>query len=58
MPTHPIACYKKHERLFALYQRLPRDKNQAISLSELMKSYGQNPASYPNERKNLENDLI
>ena len=58
MPTHPIASYKKHERLFALYQCLPRDKNQAISLSELMKSYGQNPASYLNERKNLENDLI
>lgn len=58
MPTHPIASYKKHERLFELYQCLPRDRNEAISLSELMKSYGQNPDSYQNERKNLENDLI
>jgi predicted DNA-binding transcriptional regulator YafY len=58
MPTHPIASYNKSERLFILYQRLPRDKANAISLSELMSAYGNDPKGFANERKNLENDLI
>ena len=58
MTTHPIASYTKAERLFILYQRLPRDKAKAISLTELMSAYGDNPDSFASERKNLENDLI
>lgn len=58
MFNHPIATYNKSERLFALYQRLPRDKAKAISLTELMKAYGDDPNKFANERKNLENDLI
>lgn len=57
MPTHPIASYNKSARLFILYQRLPRSKDNAISLTELMSVYGDNPNHYTNERKNLENDL-
>lgn len=57
MPTHSIASYNKSARLFALYQRLPRYKDKAISLTELMSVYGDNPDHYANERKNLENDL-
>lgn len=57
MPTHPIASYNKSARLFALYQRLPRSKEKAISLTELMSVYSDNPEHYANERKNLENDL-
>jgi len=57
MPTHPIASYNKSARLFMLYQRLPRHKDKAISLTELMSVYGDNPDHYLNERKNLENDL-
>lgn len=58
MPTQPIASYNKSERLFMLYQRLPRNKDKAISLTELMAVYGDNPESFASERKNLENDLI
>ncbi|WP_201555535.1 helix-turn-helix transcriptional regulator [Psychrobacter sp. 72-O-c] len=58
MSIHPIASYNKSERLFILYQRLPRDKAKAISLTELMNAYGNDPNSFANERKNLENDLI
>lgn len=58
MPNHPIASYNKSTRLFALYQCLPRDKARAISLTELMKAYGDDPNKFSNERKNLENDLI
>ena len=58
MPNHPIATYNKSERLFALYRFLPRDKANAMSLTELMKAYGDNPNKFSNERKNLENDLI
>lgn len=57
MPTHPIASYNKSARLFMLYQRLPRSKEKAISLTELMSVYDDNPEHYANERKNLENDL-
>ena len=57
MPTHPIANYTKSARLFALYQCLPRSEADAISLTELMIAYGDNPDNYTNERKNLENDL-
>lgn len=57
MPAHPIASYKKSERLFLLYQYLPRGKNHAKSLSEMMTDYGYNPAKYNSERKTLENDL-
>ncbi|GLR28199.1 WYL domain-containing protein [Psychrobacter sp. Sarcosine-02u-2] len=57
MSTYPIATYNKSTRLFALYQRLPRSKDKAISLTELMNVYGDNPDHYTNERKNLENDL-
>lgn len=57
MPTHPIVTYNKSARLFALYQRLPRHKDKAISLTELMSVYGDNPDHCANERKNLENDL-
>ena len=57
MSTHSIATYNKSTRLFALYQRLPRSKDKAISLTELMNVYGNNPNHYANERKNLENDL-
>ena len=58
MPTHPIANYKKSERLFTLYQCLPRSEADAMSLTELMVGYGDNPDNFANERKNLENDLI
>ncbi len=58
MPTHVIASYTKSERLFILYQRLPRDEAKAISLTKLMSIYGNNPESFSSERKNLENDLI
>ena len=57
MPTYPVASYNKSTRLFMLYQRLPRSKDKAISLTELMNVYGNNPNHYANERKNLENDL-
>lgn len=57
MPTHPIGSYNKSERLFILYQRLPRNKVKAISLTELMSAYGDNPKNFASERKNLENDL-
>ena len=58
MHTHPIASYTKSARLFALYQCLPRSEAHAISLTELMIGYGDNPNNFANERKNLENDLI
>ena len=58
MPTHPIASYTKSERLFILYQRLPRSEAKAISLTEMMSAYGDNPKNFASERKNLENDLI
>jgi len=58
MPTHAIASYTKSERLFILYQYLPRDKDKAVSLTELMTAYGNDPKHFANERKNLENDLI
>ena len=58
MPTHPIAKYTKSARLFALYQCLPRSEANAMSLTELMVGYGDNPDNFANERKNLENDLI
>lgn len=58
MPTHPMASYTKSTRLFALYQCLPRSEADAVSLTELMIGYGDNPDNFANERKNLENDLI
>lgn len=58
MLIHPIASYNKSERLFILYQYLPRDKAKAISLTELMSAYGNDLKGFANERKNLENDLI
>lgn len=58
MPAHPIASYTKSVRLFALYQCLPRSEADAVSLTELMQNYGDDPGNYTNERKNLENDLI
>ncbi len=58
MPTHSIASYTKSERLFILYQLLPRNEAKAISLTELMSAYGDNPDSFASERKNLENDLL
>lgn len=58
MPTYPIANYKKSERLFALYQCLPRSEADAMSLTELMVGYGNDSDNFANERKNLENDLI
>ncbi|WP_394210454.1 helix-turn-helix transcriptional regulator [Psychrobacter piscatorii] len=58
MPTYSIASYKKSERLFALYQCLPRSEADAMSLTELMVGYGDDPDNYINERKKLENDLI
>ena len=58
MPAHPIASYTKSARLFALYQSLPRSEADALSLTELMQNYGDDPDNYTNERKNLENDLI
>src|SRR5690606_4024863 len=58
MPTQPIASYTKSTRLFALYQCLPRSEANAMSLTELMVGYGDNPDNLANERKNLENDLI
>lgn len=58
MPTYPIASYTKSARLFALYQSLPRSETDAVSLTELMQNYGNDPDNYTNERKNLENDLI
>ena len=58
MPNHQIATYNKSERLFILYQHLPRDKANAISLTELMMAYGYDANKFDNERKNLENDLI
>ena len=48
MPTHAIASYNKSERLFILYQRLPRDKAKAISLTELMSSYGDDSKDFAN----------
>lgn len=58
MPTHPISNYKKSERLFALYQCLPRSKEQAVSLTELMAKYVSDSDSFASQRKNLENDLF
>ncbi|WP_198335223.1 helix-turn-helix transcriptional regulator [Psychrobacter namhaensis] len=58
MPAHPIASYTKSARLFVLYQCLPRSEADAVSLTELMQNYGDDPDNYTNERKNLENDLI
>ena len=58
MSTHPIASYTKSTRLFALYQCLPRSEADAMSLTELMVSYGDDSDNFANERKNLENDLI
>lgn len=58
MPNHPIASYNKSERLFALYQCLPRDKGNSMSLTEIMYVYGDDANKFANERKNLENDLI
>ncbi|MFZ2844092.1 helix-turn-helix transcriptional regulator [Psychrobacter sp.] len=58
MPTHAIASNTKSTRLFALYQCLPRSEADAMSLTELMVGYGDNPDNFANERKNLENDLI
>lgn len=58
MPTHPIANYKKSERLFALYQCLPRSKERAVSLTELMAKYASDSDSFASQRKNLENDLF
>ena len=58
MRAHPIASYTKSTRLFALYQCLPRSEANAISLTELMVSYGDDSNNFANERKNLENDLI
>lgn len=58
MPNHPIASYNKSERLFALYQCLPRDKANSMSLTEIMYVYGDDANKFANERKNLENDLI
>jgi len=58
MPTYPIANYKKSERLFALYQCLPRSEADAMSLTEPMVGYGDDSDNFANERKNLENDLI
>ena len=57
MPNHQIATYNKSERLFILYQRLPREQAKAISLTELMNIYNDEPDSYASKRKNLENDL-
>ena len=57
MSNDPIASYNKSIRLFALYQCLPRDKDKAISLTELMEAYGDDADKLNNERKNLENDL-
>lgn len=58
MPTNPIASHNKSERLFILYQCLPRGKENALSLTELMSTYGNDPACFTSERKNLENDLL
>lgn len=58
MPAHSIASYTKSARLFALYQCLPRSEADAVSLTELMQNYGDDPGNYTNERKNLENDLM
>ena len=58
MPTHPIASYNKSARLFALYQCLPRSEVEAVSLTELMRNYGDDTNNHTSERKNLENDLI
>ena len=57
MSNDPIASCNKSTRLFALYQRLPRDKDKAISLTELMEVYSNDTHKFKNERKNLENDL-
>ena len=57
MSNDLIASYNKSTRLFALYQRLPRDKDKAISLTELMEAYSNDTDKFKNERKNLENDL-
>lgn len=57
MLNHAIASYTKSERLFILYQCLPREQSKALSLTELMIDYGNNSESFANERKNLENDL-
>ncbi|MUG32085.1 helix-turn-helix transcriptional regulator [Psychrobacter sanguinis] len=58
MSAHPISNYKKSERLFALYQCLPRSKAQALSLTELMDKYASDTDNVANQRKNLENDLF
>ena len=58
MPVSPIASYNKLERLFILYQYLPRGQEQALSLTELMSTYGNTPACFANERKSLEYDLL
>ncbi|WP_438012832.1 hypothetical protein [Psychrobacter raelei] len=58
MSAHPISSYKKSERLFALYQYLPRSKAQATSLTELMDKYARDTDNISSQRKNLENDLL
>ena len=58
MPSHPITSYNKSARLFALYQYLPRSEAEAVSLTELMRNYGDDTNNHTSERKNLENDLI
>lgn len=58
MSAHPISSYKKSERLFALYQYLPRSKAQATSLTELMDKYASDTDNISSQRKNLENDLL
>ena len=57
MSNDQIASYNKSTRLFTLYQRLPRDKDKAISLTKLMEVYSNDTDKFKNERKNLENDL-
>ncbi|BFM03391.1 hypothetical protein Psyaliredsea_20380 [Psychrobacter alimentarius] len=51
MPACPIASYTKSARLFALYQCLPRSEADAVSLTQLMQNYGDDPGNYTNERK-------
>ncbi|WP_230656588.1 helix-turn-helix transcriptional regulator [Psychrobacter sp. I-STPA10] len=58
MSAYPLAHYKKSERLFLLYQQLPRQPEKAKTLTELMQSYGNNHEKYDSERKTLENDLV
>lgn len=52
-----IMEYPRGERLLLLFQRLPRGKENAKSLQELMQEY--NPTGYKasSRRKSLENDL-